>query len=159
MNHRRALLRLLLLAVFLHTCIGLPLHEAEHLQAAMGTGPKTASAEQNDVPQPAKPAHALEHGPCAGCLAFAQPAALSGGIGLPVPQAGAGPKCPQPTAHSGICLRASTWPLAFCIARSPSSHRLMHAAPQGGRIPVGSSLSRRGGFAAAGGSVHAIRPP
>ncbi|GKS89990.1 hypothetical protein [Acidovorax sp. SUPP2539] len=112
MNHRRALLRLLLLAVFLHTCIGLPLHEAEHLRVAIGTGPEAVSVVQDDAPQPAKLAHALERGPCAGCMAFAQPAALPGGIGLPVPQAGGGPNCPQPTAAFAFVPAPGRWPFA-----------------------------------------------
>jgi len=93
---RRALTRLLLLAVFFSTVIGMPLHEAVHLQEA---GAAVAALQ---VPQADGDADAAEHrqeaeGMCAWCLAYAQlgtalsspPAAhaLPVRAGLPGPQA------------------------------------------------------------------------
>ncbi|MBT2304988.1 DUF2946 family protein [Variovorax paradoxus] len=93
---RRLLIRLLLLAVFFNTVIGMPAHEAEHLQ-------QTAAAVTALSAQPAdEDADASEHGneangACAWCLAFAHlgiaptslPAvhALAVQAGLPRPQA------------------------------------------------------------------------
>ena len=93
---RRALTRLLLLAVFFSTVIGMPLHEAVHLQDA------GAAVAALPVLQANGDADAAEHGQeadgtCAWCLAYAQlgtamsspPAAhaLPGRAGLPGPQA------------------------------------------------------------------------
>ncbi len=112
MNHRRALLRLLLIAVFLHTCIGLPLHEAEHLRTAIGTGLETARVAPDDTPAPAKPAHAVEHGPCVSCMAFAQPAALPTSIGWTLPEADAGGSGPQSAAAFAFVPAPGRWPFA-----------------------------------------------
>lgn len=71
---RRILLRLLLLAVFFNTAIGVPLHEAEHLRQAApaisqgwglleADGDTTSSEHGEEV-----------HGLCAWCLAHAQQA-------------------------------------------------------------------------------------
>ncbi|MFZ4287396.1 DUF2946 family protein [Variovorax sp. HJSM1_2] len=74
MSIRRLLLQLLLLAVFFNTALGLPLHEAGHLQQALGG---VAQAVVSDGADPAEPAETAEnHGLCAWCLAFAQAADL-----------------------------------------------------------------------------------
>jgi hypothetical protein len=93
---RRALTRLLLLAVFFNTVIGMPVHEAVHLQEAK------AAVAALQVPQANDDADAAEHGQevdgaCAWCLAYAHlgtalsspPAArgLPVHAGLPRPQA------------------------------------------------------------------------
>jgi len=68
---RRLLLRLLLLAVFFNTAVGMPLHEAQHLRQA---GPEIAqewrSAGADDADGHGEEAHAL----CSWCVAFAQQA-------------------------------------------------------------------------------------
>ncbi|MEJ1169940.1 DUF2946 family protein [Variovorax sp. CCNWLW235] len=68
---RRILLRLLLLAVFFNTAVGMPLHEAEHLQQA---GPEVAqewrSLDAGDTDGHDTEAQAL----CSWCVAFAQQA-------------------------------------------------------------------------------------
>ena len=68
---RRILLRLLLLAVFFNTAVGMPLHEAEHLQQA---GPEVAqewrSLDADDTDGHDTEAQAL----CSWCVAFAQQA-------------------------------------------------------------------------------------
>jgi hypothetical protein len=68
---RRILLRLLLLAVFFNTAVGMPLHEAEHLQQA---GPEVAqewrSLDVDDTDGHDTEAQAL----CSWCVAFAQQA-------------------------------------------------------------------------------------
>ena len=67
---RRALTRLLLLAVFFNTVIGMPLHEAVHLQEAGAAVAAFPAAQANGD------ADAAEHvqeadGACAWCLAYA----------------------------------------------------------------------------------------
>jgi hypothetical protein len=71
---RRILLRLLLLAVFFNTAVGMPLHEAEHLQQA---GPEIAqewrsldAGVSDDGDGHESEAQAL----CSWCVAFAQQA-------------------------------------------------------------------------------------
>lgn len=68
---RRILLRLLLLAVFFNTAVGMPLHEAEHLRQ---NGPDAAQAwsllEADDDTDHDTEAQAL----CSWCQAFAQQA-------------------------------------------------------------------------------------
>ena len=113
MNRCRALLRLVLIAVFVHTCIGLPLHEAEHFQAAARGGQDAAViAAQDDAPPASKPIHAQEHGPCAGCMAFAQPSVLPGGIQAAMAADCAVARCPQPEAAFAFVPAPDRWPFA-----------------------------------------------
>ncbi|WCM89260.1 hypothetical protein [Acidovorax sp. NCPPB 3576] len=112
MNHRRIFLRLLLIAVLLHACIGLPRHEAEHLRAMGGAGLATVGMAQEDTSRHSKPMHAQEHGPCAGCVAFAQPAALPGGMALPLPETGSGGNCLPPAAALALVPSPDRWPFA-----------------------------------------------
>ena len=67
---RRVLTRLLLLAVLFNTAIGMPAHEAVHLQKA------AAAVAALPAPQASDDADAAEHdqeadGACAWCLAYA----------------------------------------------------------------------------------------
>lgn len=68
---RRLLLRLLLLAVFFNTAVGMPLHEAEHLRQA---GPEVAQ-EWRSLDAGAADEHDAEaQALCSWCVAFAQQA-------------------------------------------------------------------------------------
>lgn len=68
---RRVLIRLLLLAVFFNTVIGMPAHEAEHLQQA--TAAVAALSAQQAAEDADASGHDNEaHGACAWCLAHAQ---------------------------------------------------------------------------------------
>ena len=89
------LLRLLLLAVFFNTTIGMPLHEATHLQR---TGPDVVQAwssldAEEDVPVSGHGEQA--HGLCAWCLAFGQQATALTSTAIP-PQAATGRTAQRP---------------------------------------------------------------
>ncbi len=105
---RHVLIRFVFLAVFFNTVIGMPAHEAEHLQ-------NVATAEAA-LPAPQASDDAAEHdqeadGACAWCLAYAHlgtalsspPAALA----LPV-NAGV----PPPRAPLAFVPSAGHWPFA-----------------------------------------------
>ena len=106
------LLRLLLLAVFFNTAIGVPLHVAagKHLQVS------ASAAQAPDTEAPA-PEHA-EHGQgaCAWCLAQAQQAhALASAAPPAAPPAE--PAATQPPGPRPCCIAApERWPFA---ARDP----------------------------------------
>ncbi|RST54002.1 hypothetical protein EJI00_02420 [Variovorax sp. DXTD-1] len=69
---RRILLRLLLLAVFFNTAVGMPLHEAEHLQQA---GPEIAQEWRSLDAGLSDDGHDTEaQALCSWCVAFAQQA-------------------------------------------------------------------------------------
>jgi hypothetical protein len=68
---RRILLRLLLLAVFFNTAIGMPLHEAEHLQRA---GPEIGQAWRSLDTGEADGHDAEVQALCAWCAALSQQA-------------------------------------------------------------------------------------
>lgn len=69
---RHLLIQLLLLAVFFNTVIGLPAHEAEHLEQS--TVAVTVPSAQPAAEHADDPEHDSEvHGACAWCLAFAHP--------------------------------------------------------------------------------------
>lgn len=109
------LLRLLLLAVFFNTAIGVPLHLAagKHLQVA-------ASAAQAPDTGPPAPEHAEHgHGACAWCLAQAQQAHALASAAPPVPPC-AEPAATQPLAPRSCFIAApDRWPFA---ARDPPRH-------------------------------------
>jgi len=71
---RRLLLQILLMAVFFNTAIGLPLHEAGHMQQALGSVAQSVGSQGADGAEPDDSTEA--HGLCAWCLAFAQAANL-----------------------------------------------------------------------------------
>lgn len=94
---RRVLTRLLLLSVFFNTVVGMPVHEAGHLQQAAAAVATALSSQQADEDADA-PTHGEEaHGVCAWCLAYVHlgaalpstPAvqALAVSTGLPGPRA------------------------------------------------------------------------
>ncbi|CAN7734146.1 DUF2946 family protein [Variovorax sp. LjRoot84] len=93
---RHLLIRLLLLAVFFNTVIGMPAHEAEHLQQT-AAAVTTLSAQLADEDADASEHGNEAHGVCAWCLAYAHlgiastslPAvhALTAQAGLPRPHA------------------------------------------------------------------------
>jgi hypothetical protein len=93
---RRLLIRLLLLAVFFNTVIGMPAHEAEHLQQS-AAAVTALSAQPADEDADASEHGSEAHGACAWCLAHAHPGiaptsspavpALAVQAGLPRPQA------------------------------------------------------------------------
>ncbi|WP_235504986.1 DUF2946 family protein [Variovorax sp. Root318D1] len=71
---RRILLRLLLLAVFFNTAVGMPLHEAEHL---LQTGPEVAQEWRSldaGVSDSDDGHESEAQAPCSWCVAFAQQA-------------------------------------------------------------------------------------
>jgi hypothetical protein len=71
---RRILLRLLLLAVFFNTAVGMPLHEAEHLQQA---GPEVAQEWRSldaGLSDGTEGHDAEAQALCSWCVAFAQQA-------------------------------------------------------------------------------------
>jgi hypothetical protein len=72
MSSRHLLLRLLLLAVFFNTAVGLPLHDAVHLREAVAD-----TAQERAVQAATEGGSSSEHGEsvhglCAWCLAYAQ---------------------------------------------------------------------------------------
>jgi hypothetical protein len=107
---RRLLTRLLLLAVFFNTVVGMPAHEAGHLQepAAAVTA---LSAELADEDADASEHGSEAHGACAWCLAFAHlgiaPASLPAVHALAV-QAG----LPRPHAPGTFVPSPGRWPFA-----------------------------------------------
>jgi hypothetical protein len=66
---RHALIRLLLLAVFFNTAIGLPAHQAEHLHQAMAASVISAQPTADEAFDAEHGSEA--HGACAWCLAYA----------------------------------------------------------------------------------------
>lgn len=73
MSAHPLLLRLLLLAVFFHTAIGMPLHEARHLQGAAAVVAQAEGDAQRASPSTAPDSHGEEaHGLCAWCHAYTQ---------------------------------------------------------------------------------------
>jgi len=108
---RHALIRLLLLAVFFHTVIGMPAHQAAHQQQAVAA---LAGAPAADEAMDAE--HGSEvHAACAWCLAYAQlgnaPASLAAAV-IAVPQA----ELPRPQAREAFVPDPCRWPFA---ARDP----------------------------------------
>jgi hypothetical protein len=67
---RRALTRLLLLAVFFNTVIGMPLHEAVHLQETGAAVAALPAAQANGDADAAEHGQEVD-GACAWCLAYA----------------------------------------------------------------------------------------
>ena len=106
---RRVLTRLLLLAVFSNTVIGMPAHEAEHLQetSAAVTALSAAADEGADASEHGNEAQ----GACAWCLAFAHlgiaPTSLPAVHALAV-QAG----LPRPQAPGTFVPSPGRWPFA-----------------------------------------------
>ena len=67
------LLRLLLLAVFFHTAIGMPLHEARHLRGLVAEVAQAEGDALRASPDTAPDSHGEEaHGLCAWCHAYTQ---------------------------------------------------------------------------------------
>ena len=106
---RRVLTRLLLLAVFFNTVIGMPAHEAVHLKAE-------AAVAALSVPQANDDADAAEHGQeadgaCAWCLAYAHlGTALSSPPAAHAPPVHAG--LPRPQALLAFVPSPGHWPFA-----------------------------------------------
>lgn len=109
---RRVLTRLLLLAVFFNAVIGMPAHEAEHLQKAAAAVAVAALS----APQASDEADAAEHGQeangaCAWCLAYAH---LGTALGSPpaahVLPVNAG--VPRPQALPAFVPSPGHWPFA-----------------------------------------------
>lgn len=84
---RRALLQILLLAVFLNAAIGVPLHAAVHLVGGAGTQVIPFSAVEPAAPDGGDDHDDRPHTPCAWCLVHAEatgapPAALDAPLAL-----------------------------------------------------------------------------
>jgi hypothetical protein len=107
---RRLLIRLLLLAVFFNTVIGMPAHEAEHLQQATAEV-MALSAQPADEDADASEHGNEAHGACAWCLAYAHlgiaPTSLPAVHALAV-QAG----LPRPHAPGTFVPSPGRWPFA-----------------------------------------------
>ena len=109
------LLRLLLLAVFFNTAIGVPLHigAGTHLQVA-------ASAAQAPDTGPPAPEHAEHgHGACAWCLAQAQQAHALASAAPPAPPCADAAATLPPGPRPRFVAAADRWPFA---ARDPPRH-------------------------------------
>jgi hypothetical protein len=67
---RRVLIRLLLLSVFFNTVIGMPAHEAGHLQRTAAAVVTALSSQEADEDADALEHGEVAHGACAWCLAY-----------------------------------------------------------------------------------------
>ena len=107
---RRALTRLLLLAVFFNTVIGMPVHEAAHLQEASVAVSTLALPQANDAADAAEDGQEVD-GACAWCLAYAH---LGTALSSP-PTAQARPVhagLPRPQAQRPFVPSPGHWPFA-----------------------------------------------
>jgi hypothetical protein len=106
---RRVLIRLLLLAVFFNTVVGLPAHEADHLhQAAAEMAALSAQPADEDADAPE---HGSEvHGACAWCLAFAHPGIAP--TSLPALALAVQAGLPRPHAPGAFVPSPGRWPFA-----------------------------------------------
>lgn len=109
---RHALIRLLLLAVFFNTAIGMPAHQAEHLQQATAT----AFSAWPTADEATAEEHGSElHVACAWCLAYAHLGTVplsSPPLHAVVRQA----ELPRPQARRAFVPDPCHWPFA---ARDP----------------------------------------
>jgi len=109
---RHALIRLLLLAVFFNTAIGMPAHQAEHLQQATAATLPAAPPAAEEAADAIDAEHGSElHGACAWCLAYAH-------LDAPPPASAAGhaeawqADLPRPQARAAFVPDPCHWPFA-----------------------------------------------
>ena len=119
---RRLLLKVLVIAVFLNTVVGLPLHAAVHLAAggaaegmALSTPESGTSESSTSESGTAEPGAADEHdgraadAPCAWCLAQAEATGAPPALAHPVPHGdGCEPSAPPATAGPAV-FSAGLW--------------------------------------------------
>lgn len=104
------LLRLLLLAVFFHTAIGVPWHQARHLLSSAAVVAQAHGGDADAAPEQA-PSHHDEHAHslCIGCHAYAEP-----GHGL-WPDTGLGITAPARAGTSAVAAPTA-------VARAHAGH-------------------------------------
>ncbi|MGJ7580351.1 DUF2946 family protein [Variovorax sp. RHLX14] len=117
---RRALIRLLLLALCFHTVIGMPAHEATHLaQKIERAAASTSEAETGNAGETGEQGGRSVDGLCAWCLAFAH---LSTAIRTaPIPSLAAAAAADLPDAALAVRFvpRLERW--RFAVRDPPSA--------------------------------------
>jgi len=106
---RRALLKVLLIAVFVNAAIGVPLHAAVHL----GDG-EVAQAHSFGAAEPASHDHGEDHddradGSCAWCLAYAQASSVPPAVLDALPSGDWQVPHARPTAAIAPAFSAGLW--------------------------------------------------
>lgn len=107
------LARLLLLAVFFNAAIGMPLHEASHLDPDQGAArlAQEAAALDDHADTADDDAHEAAHGVCVWCLAHAPLAAFAIERHA-VPQAAPGAALPRAPPGTVLAPLPGRWPFA-----------------------------------------------
>ncbi len=108
----RLLLRLLLLAVFFNTAIGMPVHEAEHLRQVTPEIAQGRSLLEAEGDTESSERGEETHGLCAWCLTYVQqataltsPPALHSAVAAPT-------ALPRPGLTFAFIPRPAQWPFA-----------------------------------------------